>query len=170
MLVHRYLLNDQSPYENDSSHPSLNSNTTKEAILHLSYSVILLNLSNEVVQSVAFESERAETRLNNSISRSKREEKLADATKNTRFSPPLSGYIQLLPPHKALVYAKKEIDNAPLVNEDLDLYASLFRNISIFKSTYIFILHEGLIAGGMDNFELSFDYIVDMNPTQARAR
>ncbi|XLU52880.1 hypothetical protein S245_047528, partial [Arachis hypogaea] len=33
MLVYRYLLNDQSPYENDSSHPSLNNSTTKEAIL-----------------------------------------------------------------------------------------------------------------------------------------
>ncbi|XLR10467.1 hypothetical protein S83_038405 [Arachis hypogaea] len=95
MLVHRYLLNDQSPYENDSSHPSLNSSTTKEAILQqvrfsLPYSVILLNSSNEVVQSVAFESERAKTCLNSSISRSKREDKLADAIKNTRFSPLLS--------------------------------------------------------------------------------
>nr|XP_025633986.1 uncharacterized protein LOC112728159 isoform X3 [Arachis hypogaea]XP_025633987.1 uncharacterized protein LOC112728159 isoform X3 [Arachis hypogaea] len=132
MLVHRYLLNDQSPYENDSSHPSLNSSTTKEAILQqvrfsLPYSVILLNSSNEVVQSVAFESERAKTCLNSSISRSKREDKLADATKNTRFSPLgvpsyKQRHIQLLPPHEALVYAKKEIDNAPLVNEDPDLY------------------------------------------------
>ncbi|QHO00288.1 Protein FAR1-RELATED SEQUENCE [Arachis hypogaea] len=63
MIVHRYLLNDQSPYENDSSHPSLNSSTTKER------------------------------------------------------------HIQLLPPHEALVYAKKEIDNAHLVNENPDLYA-----------------------------------------------
>ncbi|KAL1333499.1 hypothetical protein HN51_062331 [Arachis hypogaea] len=147
ILVHRYLLNDQSPYENDSSHLSLNSSTTKEAILQqvrlsLPYSVILLNSSNEVVQSVSFESERAETRLNSSISKSKREEKLADATKNTRFSPPLGvpsykqRHIQLSPPHEALVYAKKEIDNAPLVNEDPDLYASLFRNISVFKRSY----------------------------------
>ncbi|XLT80921.1 hypothetical protein HN873_002674 [Arachis hypogaea] len=79
MLVHRYLPNDQSSYENDSSHPSLNSSTTKEAILQ-------------------------------------------------------QRYIQLLPPHEALMYAKKEINNAPLVNEDPDLNASLFRNISVFES------------------------------------
>ncbi|RYQ85333.1 hypothetical protein Ahy_B10g104864 [Arachis hypogaea] len=115
MIVHRYLLNDKSPYENDLSHPSLNSSTTKE--------------TSAVVQSVAFESKRAETCLNSSISRSKREDKLANATKNTRFFFPLGvpsykqKHIQLLPPHEALVYAKKEIDNTPLVNEGLDLYA-----------------------------------------------
>ncbi|RYR21548.1 hypothetical protein Ahy_B03g066855 [Arachis hypogaea] len=119
MIVHRYLLNDQSPYENDSSHPSLNSSTTKEVILQqvrlsLPYSVILLNSSNE--------SERAETCLNSSISRSKREDKLANTTKIQGFFP-LLRHIQLLPPHEALVYAKKEIDNAHLVNENPDLYA-----------------------------------------------
>ncbi|RYR15926.1 hypothetical protein Ahy_B04g072893 [Arachis hypogaea] len=58
--------------------------------------------------------------LNSSISRNKREDKLVDATKNTRFLPPLG-----VPSYKqALVYAKKEIDNTPLVNEDPDLYAS----------------------------------------------
>ncbi|XLU35132.1 hypothetical protein S245_071198, partial [Arachis hypogaea] len=57
--------------------------------LNLPYSIILLNSSNEVVQSVAFESKRAETCLNSSISRSKREDKLANATKNTRFFFPL---------------------------------------------------------------------------------
>lgn len=41
--------------------------------------------------------------------------------------------IRLLLPAEALVYAKKEIDHAPLVNEDPNLYAPLFRNISVFK-------------------------------------
>ncbi|MED6174962.1 hypothetical protein PIB30_073969 [Stylosanthes scabra] len=142
MLVHRYLLNDQSPYDNDSSHPSLNSSTTKEAILqqvHLSLpnSFILLNSSNEVVQSFSVDSERAEAWLNNSISRSKREENVADTTKIT-FSPPpdVPSHKQLLAPNEALVYAKKEIDNAPSVNEDPDLYAPLFRNVSVFKRSH----------------------------------
>lgn len=39
-------------------------------------------------------------------------------------------------PTEALVYAKKEIDHATLVNEDPDLYAPLFRNISVFKRSY----------------------------------
>ncbi|XP_027192829.1 probable glycosyltransferase At5g03795 isoform X2 [Cicer arietinum] len=44
--------------------------------------------------------------------------------------------IRLLLPAEALVYAKKEIDHAPLVNEDPNLYAPLFRNISVFKRSY----------------------------------
>ncbi|GJN37720.1 hypothetical protein PR202_gb26701 [Eleusine coracana subsp. coracana] len=35
-----------------------------------------------------------------------------------------------------LIYAKKEIANAPLVTDDPDLYAPLFRNVSIFKRSY----------------------------------
>jgi hypothetical protein len=31
------------------------------------------------------------------------------------------------------IYAKKEITNAPLISDDLDLYAPLFQNVSIFK-------------------------------------
>lgn len=34
--------------------------------------------------------------------------------------------------------AKKEIDHAPLVNEDPNLHAPLFRNISVFKR-YFFV-------------------------------
>ncbi|KAK3160112.1 hypothetical protein QOZ80_1BG0055330 [Eleusine coracana subsp. coracana] len=50
-----------------------------------------------------------------------------------------------------LIYAKKEIANAPLVTDDPDLYAPLFRNVSIFKRSYemmerllkVFIYHDG---------------------------
>lgn len=41
--------------------------------------------------------------------------------------------IRLLPPTEALVYAKEEMDHAPFVNEDPNLYAPLFKNISVFK-------------------------------------
>ncbi|XP_014753917.1 probable glycosyltransferase At5g03795 isoform X3 [Brachypodium distachyon] len=50
-----------------------------------------------------------------------------------------------------LLYAKKEIVNAPLVTDDPDLYAPLFLNVSIFKRSYelmerllkVFIYHDG---------------------------
>jgi len=44
-------------------------------------------------------------------------------------------------PTEALVYAKKEIDHATLVTEDADLYAPLFRNISVFKRYSYFLLN-----------------------------
>ncbi|XP_047060362.1 probable glycosyltransferase At3g07620 isoform X2 [Lolium rigidum] len=50
-----------------------------------------------------------------------------------------------------LIYAKKEIANAPLVSGQPDLYAPLFRNVSIFKRSYelmegllkVYIYHDG---------------------------
>jgi len=50
-----------------------------------------------------------------------------------------------------LIYAKKEITNTPLTSDDPDLYAPLFRNVSIFKRSYelmerllkVFIYHDG---------------------------
>ncbi|OVA02131.1 Exostosin-like [Macleaya cordata] len=45
-------------------------------------------------------------------------------------------YVWSLPPHEALMYARKEIENVSIVTEDPDLYAPLFRNISIFQRSY----------------------------------
>ncbi|KAF0898947.1 hypothetical protein E2562_012648 [Oryza meyeriana var. granulata] len=50
-----------------------------------------------------------------------------------------------------LIYAKKEIANAPLVSNDPDLHAPLFRNVSVFRKSYelmerllkVFIYHDG---------------------------
>ncbi|KAF9602636.1 hypothetical protein IFM89_030524 [Coptis chinensis] len=41
-----------------------------------------------------------------------------------------------LPPDKALVYAKKELEHVQIVTDDPDLYAPLFRNVSFFKRSY----------------------------------
>ncbi|XP_077245018.1 putative glycosyltransferase At5g03795 [Tasmannia lanceolata] len=41
-----------------------------------------------------------------------------------------------LAPDQTLVYAKKELSNAPIVIEDPDLYAPIFRNVSVFKRSY----------------------------------
>ncbi|BBH03103.1 Exostosin family protein, partial [Prunus dulcis] len=46
-------------------------------------------------------------------------------------------FIWSLTPKEALVYAKKEVEHAPAVMEDdPDLYAPIFRNISVFKRSY----------------------------------
>ncbi|XP_010258844.1 PREDICTED: probable glycosyltransferase At5g03795 isoform X2 [Nelumbo nucifera] len=45
-------------------------------------------------------------------------------------------YLWSSPPDEALLYAKKEIEHAPVVADDPDLYAPLFRNVSIFKRSY----------------------------------
>ncbi|KAM3396943.1 hypothetical protein P3S68_000455 [Capsicum galapagoense] len=58
------------------------------------------------------------------------------------FPPPpvvpdhLQRSIAALKPNEALAYAKREIEKAPLVTDDPDLYAPLFRNISVFKRSY----------------------------------
>ncbi|KAJ4951963.1 hypothetical protein NE237_028795 [Protea cynaroides] len=49
---------------------------------------------------------------------------------------PWPGYIWSLLPDEALLYAKKEIKHAPIAIDDPDLYAPLFRNVSIFKRSY----------------------------------
>lgn len=42
-------------------------------------------------------------------------------------------FVWSLKPNEALEYAKKEIEHAPLVTDDPELYAPLFQNVSIFK-------------------------------------
>ncbi|KAF3660488.1 putative DNA mismatch repair protein MSH4-like [Capsicum annuum] len=44
--------------------------------------------------------------------------------------------IAALKPNEALAYAKSEIEKAPLITDDPDLYAPLFRNVSVFKRSY----------------------------------
>ncbi|XP_019173499.1 PREDICTED: probable glycosyltransferase At5g03795 [Ipomoea nil] len=60
-------------------------------------------------------------------------------------------YIESLSPDEGLAYAKKEIEKAPFVVDDPDLYVPLFRNVSIFKRSYelmelilrVYIYQEG---------------------------
>ncbi|CAH9079928.1 unnamed protein product [Cuscuta epithymum] len=60
-------------------------------------------------------------------------------------------YITSLTPDEGLEYAKKEIEHAQLVDDDPDLYAPLFRNVSTFKRSYelmelllrVYIYQEG---------------------------
>ncbi|GAB4835009.1 hypothetical protein Ancab_033276 [Ancistrocladus abbreviatus] len=48
----------------------------------------------------------------------------------------LQRYIWSLSPNEALFYAKRELQQAPFVTNDTELYAPIFRNISIFKRSY----------------------------------
>lgn len=52
-------------------------------------------------------------------------------------------YISKLTTGEALLFAKKEIEHAPIITRDPDLYAPVFRNLSIFKR-YIFIIRTSM--------------------------
>ncbi|KAI5417551.1 hypothetical protein KIW84_042236 [Lathyrus oleraceus] len=90
---------------------------------------------NESVQSVSVEHDS----VVDIQSQRKKNRNLTNTTVTAPLSPsgrvPLGKQtdIRLLPPTEALVYAKEEIDHAPFVNEDPNLYAPLFKNISVFK-------------------------------------
>ncbi|KAL9671324.1 hypothetical protein QQ045_008892 [Rhodiola kirilowii] len=49
---------------------------------------------------------------------------------------PLQRYVSSLTPKEAYVYAHKELEHAPLVTDDPDLYSPLFWNVSLFKRSY----------------------------------
>ncbi|XVF13417.1 hypothetical protein REPUB_Repub08aG0205900 [Reevesia pubescens] len=78
--------------------------------------------------------------------RKRRRSKIDDGPKNIvpppsrrTVSPHLQRYLRSLSPDEALLYAKKEIEHAPLVANDDDdsyLYAPVFRNVSIFQRSY----------------------------------
>ncbi|TXG51170.1 hypothetical protein EZV62_023694 [Acer yangbiense] len=51
-------------------------------------------------------------------------------------SPSLQRHIWKLSPGEALLFAKKDIQLAPIITDDTELYAPIFRNISIFKRSY----------------------------------
>ncbi|XP_004508933.1 probable glycosyltransferase At5g25310 isoform X1 [Cicer arietinum] len=152
-LVHSYVIspNKQFHDETDSwSNRSLNSTVRSNEFLkgtilqqvHLTLpnSVVSPNSSNKFVQSVEVVQESVQAqaqRKKNSVSGSK-DKNLANTTSShhEHVSSGKQRDIRLLLPAEALVYAKKEIDHAPLVNEDPNLYAPLFRNISVFKRSY----------------------------------
>lgn len=75
--------------------------------------------------------------------RRKKRDKAKDDQKVVVFPPPRSPvspsfkrHVWSLAPNDALVYARREIENAPMVTDDPYLYAPLYKNISIFKRSY----------------------------------
>ncbi|XP_072966754.1 uncharacterized protein [Typha angustifolia] len=80
-----------------------------------------------------------------------------DSSNGGRKATPLRREIAYwrMSPDEALTYAKKEIENAPLVVDDPDLHAPLFRNVSVFKrmvrgqfSTHLILKEYMLLKGG----------------------
>lgn len=156
ILVHSYVIpptkQPRALHETDSSsyrasNSNIRSNEFLKGTIYLTLpnSVILPNSTNKFVESVSVEHDSvdARTRRKNLVSRSIEDKNLADTAKVTISSSPhrhvSSGkqvHMNLLPPTEALVYAKKEIDHAPLVNEDPILHVPLFKNISIFRRSY----------------------------------
>ncbi|WVZ71917.1 hypothetical protein U9M48_020446 [Paspalum notatum var. saurae] len=74
-----------------------------------------------------------------------------DMDRKSVFPPSPEAPIWSTAADEELIYAKKEINNAPMALHDPDLYAPLFRNVSIFKRSYelmerllkVFIYHDG---------------------------
>ncbi|KAK4363320.1 hypothetical protein RND71_018561 [Anisodus tanguticus] len=73
-------------------------------------------------------------------------------------------HIASLTPDEALAYAKREIENAPLVTDDQDLYSPLFRNVSTFKryDTFLLVIDEESYFGNQEievlmNCNLSYE-------------
>ncbi|XP_061337019.1 probable glycosyltransferase At5g03795 isoform X2 [Gastrolobium bilobum] len=151
MLIHSYLILPNklllSLHETDSLYRYYNSTVQPSELLKgarlqqvqlsLPNSLIMPNSSNTLVQSVSVKQENLEEL-------GKEEKKLADTTKIATLSSSPHGHVpshkqrqmQFLPPNEALMYAKKEIDHAPSVSEDPNLYAPLFRNVSVFRRSY----------------------------------
>ncbi|KAL2472067.1 Exostosin family protein [Abeliophyllum distichum] len=112
-----------------------------------------LNSSAKVNQSTVISNEPQR------VSRRRRRKHHMKSTMDTPPSPPYIvrklpdhlRHVLSLTPDEALAFAKKEIENAPLVGEDPELYAPLFRNISTFKRSYewmeyilkVYIYQEG---------------------------
>ncbi|KAK8471431.1 hypothetical protein PHAVU_003G222300 [Phaseolus vulgaris] len=135
----------QSSSSSLQSEESLKEGTLQKVHLTLTNSVISPDASNKLLQSFSVEQENAElesrVQRKSSGTASKKDTNIADTTKGVvSLSPqrhvPKQKHIWLLPPNEALVLAKREIDHAPAVNEDPDLYAPIFRNISVFKRSY----------------------------------
>ncbi|XP_014510406.1 probable glycosyltransferase At5g25310 [Vigna radiata var. radiata] len=160
-LVHTYLVipdrpfgsdhrNDYSFFQSSSSSlqsgESLKGGTPQKVHLTRTNSFISPDESNKLMESFSVEQEntKLEARVQKKTSgtANKKDRNLADVTKGAmslspqRHVPPKQKHIWLLPPNEALVLAKREIDHAPSVNEDPDLYAPIFRNISVFKRSY----------------------------------
>ncbi|KAK9275721.1 hypothetical protein L1049_022989 [Liquidambar formosana] len=108
--------------------------------------VVLLNSSNELTQSVPILQEREKVSRKRSPAPRRRRKNIKTYVKNEPkfISPPpgrtvptrLQRYVWSLPPDEALVYAKKEIERAPIIIDDPNLYGPLFRNVSVFKRSY----------------------------------
>ncbi|KAK2983010.1 hypothetical protein RJ640_012885 [Escallonia rubra] len=116
-------------------------------------SVVLLNHSAEFNQPVRVLEEGKKVSQQSIRSKAAKPEVLVTLPTHSHINVPgrLLRHIRSLTSDEALIYAKKEIESASLVTSDPDLYAPLFRNLSVFKRSYelmevilkVYIYHEG---------------------------
>ncbi|PON43166.1 Exostosin-like [Parasponia andersonii] len=104
---------------------------------------VLLNSPVELNVSKPVEPERFTVpQTRKSVPRRRRKSIKVDIKSNDKTSPPppvphrFQIFIQSLTPNEALEYARKEIEHVPFVTDDAELYAPLFRNVSLFKRSY----------------------------------
>ncbi|XP_058764505.1 probable glycosyltransferase At5g03795 [Vicia villosa] len=136
-FVHDYVTDSSPSNSTVQSNEFVKGEIVQQVHLTLSQSVVSPNSLNKSVQSVSVEHDSVVD-----IQSQRKKNINLSSTTVTASSPrghvPLGKQkdIRLLSPTEALVYAKKEIEHAPLVNEDPNLYAPLFTNISVFKRSY----------------------------------
>ncbi|KAF4397535.1 hypothetical protein CsatB_021191 [Cannabis sativa] len=108
---------------------------------------VLLNSPAESNFSVSVEPKIPAVSVQTRKSLSRRRRKSIDVgSKPNHTAPPtaphktvpfrLQKFVGSFKPNQALKYARKEINHAPLVTDDPELYAPLFLNISLFKRSY----------------------------------
>uniref|UniRef100_A0A7N2N2Y8 Exostosin GT47 domain-containing protein n=1 Tax=Quercus lobata TaxID=97700 RepID=A0A7N2N2Y8_QUELO len=107
--------------------------------------IVSVNSSIKLIESVPVEQMRTATplRRNSTYRRRKKIKPEGNPKVLPPPSPPppprktipshLQRYIWSLSPNEALAYAKKEIEHAPMVVDDHDLFTPLFQNVSVFK-------------------------------------
>ncbi|XAR70479.1 Xylogalacturonan beta-1,3-xylosyltransferase [Bertholletia excelsa] len=118
--------------------------------------------STNLYQSVPIEEDIRKVQKRARIERMRKKKQMTREIRETKMlvlpprklvPPELQRYIDSLTPDEALIYAKKEVDNISSVLDDPDpeLYAPLFRNVSIFQRSYelmeiilkVFIYQDG---------------------------
>jgi hypothetical protein len=108
--------------------------------------IVSVNSSIKLIESVPVEQKRVTTPSRRKSTSRRRKKNIKPDIKPKVLPPPppprktlpyhLQRYIWSLSPNEALVYAKKEIEHAPVVVDDPDLFTPLFQNVSVFKRSY----------------------------------
>ncbi|CAA2987693.1 probable glycosyltransferase At5g25310 [Olea europaea subsp. europaea] len=125
-----------------SSFEPLNTTTMGDGFetVHNATVIVSFNSSSKVNELV-LETEEAEKDFRRRMQRTNK-------NSTSKVSPPFSPspvqkmannplrYLSSSTPDEALAFAKRETENAPLVSDDPELYAPLFRNVSTFKRSY----------------------------------
>ncbi|KAM7256626.1 hypothetical protein ACFE04_012367 [Oxalis oulophora] len=112
--------------------------------LHRTTPVLVLNSSTAISNgTLDVDLQNTRTRQKSEPSRRRRRRSKKNDDPIVVLPPPLrllphrlKRHIWSLPPREALLYAKREIQNASIITEDPYLYAPVFKNLSLFQRSY----------------------------------